>query len=103
MKSICPVDPRFRKLPRGISITTSTLGGSDTRRNRIASPSTIARDRTTLLKRSDFGWGSCSSEVTAAWEINTVERAYDLEIPQDLAEACNRHRTALLVYDMQVG
>jgi len=32
-----------------------------------------------------------------------VERAYGLNIPQDLAEACNRQRTALLVYDMQVG
>jgi hypothetical protein len=26
-----------------------------------------------------------------------------LEIPQDLEEACNPLRTALLVYDMQVG
>src|SRR5438045_2848349 len=34
---------------------------------------------------------------------NPVERAYGLNIPQDLAEACNRQRTALLVYDMQVG
>ena len=34
---------------------------------------------------------------------NAVERAYGLDIPQDLAEACNRRRTALLVYDMQVG
>ena len=32
-----------------------------------------------------------------------MERAYGLEIPQDLAETCNRQRTALLVYDMQVG
>ena len=32
-----------------------------------------------------------------------MERAYGLNIPQDLAEACNRQRTALLVYDMQVG
>jgi nicotinamidase-related amidase len=32
-----------------------------------------------------------------------VERAYGLDIPQDLAEACNAKRTALLVYDMQVG
>jgi hypothetical protein len=28
MKSTWPVDPRFRKLPRGTSITTSTSGGS---------------------------------------------------------------------------
>src|SRR4030095_2961346 len=28
MKSTRPVDPRLRKLPRGISITTSTSGGS---------------------------------------------------------------------------
>src|SRR5437762_4099967 len=34
---------------------------------------------------------------------NPVERAHDLEMPQDLAEACIRHRPALLVYDMQVG
>lgn len=28
MKSICPVEPRFRKQPRGTSITTSTSGDS---------------------------------------------------------------------------
>ena len=32
-----------------------------------------------------------------------MENAYGLEIPQNLAEACSRQRTALLVYDMQVG
>jgi biuret amidohydrolase len=32
-----------------------------------------------------------------------VEKAYGLEIPQCLEEACNPIRTALLVYDMQVG
>src|SRR5215468_11590215 len=32
-----------------------------------------------------------------------MERAYGLEIPQNLSEACNPRRTALLVYDMQVG
>jgi hypothetical protein len=32
-----------------------------------------------------------------------MERAFGLEIPQDLAETCNPRRTALLVYDMQVG
>ena len=32
-----------------------------------------------------------------------MERAYGLDVPQSLAEACNRQRTALLVYDMQVG
>lgn len=32
-----------------------------------------------------------------------MERAYGLEIPQNLAEACDPRRTALLVYDMQVG
>jgi biuret amidohydrolase len=32
-----------------------------------------------------------------------MERAYGLEIPENLAEACNPRRTALLVYDMQVG
>jgi biuret amidohydrolase len=32
-----------------------------------------------------------------------VETAYGLEIPQSLVEACNQRRTALLVYDMQVG
>jgi nicotinamidase-related amidase len=32
-----------------------------------------------------------------------MERAYGLEIPQNLVEACNPRRTALLVYDMQVG
>lgn len=32
-----------------------------------------------------------------------MERAFGLEIPQTLGEVCNRQRTALLVYDMQVG
>jgi hypothetical protein len=32
-----------------------------------------------------------------------MERAYGLEIPQNLVEACNPRRTAFLVYDMQVG
>jgi nicotinamidase-related amidase len=32
-----------------------------------------------------------------------MEHAYGLEIPQDLAEACTPRRTALLVYDLQVG
>jgi nicotinamidase-related amidase len=32
-----------------------------------------------------------------------MERAYGLEIPQNLVEACNLRRTAFLVYDMQVG
>ena len=32
-----------------------------------------------------------------------MERAYGLEIPKNLAETCNPRRTALLVYDMQVG
>ena len=32
-----------------------------------------------------------------------MERAYGLEIPQTLEEACNPQRLALIVYDMQVG
>jgi biuret amidohydrolase len=32
-----------------------------------------------------------------------MESAYGLEIPQNLVEACNPRRTALLVYDMQIG
>jgi biuret amidohydrolase len=32
-----------------------------------------------------------------------METAYGLEIPQNLAEACHPRRTALLVYDMQIG
>jgi len=32
-----------------------------------------------------------------------MESAYGLEIPQNLTETCNPRRTALLVYDMQVG
>ena len=32
-----------------------------------------------------------------------MESAYGLEIPHNLAEACNPRRTALLVYDMQIG
>jgi nicotinamidase-related amidase len=32
-----------------------------------------------------------------------MESAYGLEIPRNLTEACSPRRTALLVYDMQVG
>lgn len=32
-----------------------------------------------------------------------MESAYGLDIPQNLAETCHARRTALLVYDMQVG
>ncbi len=32
-----------------------------------------------------------------------MERAFGLEIPENLAESCQLHRTALVVYDMQVG
>jgi len=32
-----------------------------------------------------------------------MESAFGLEIPQDLTDTCNPKRTALLVYDMQVG
>ena len=32
-----------------------------------------------------------------------METAYGLEIPRNLAETCSPRRTALLVYDMQVG
>ena len=32
-----------------------------------------------------------------------MEKAYGLEIPESLEEACSPRRTALLVYDMQVG
>jgi nicotinamidase-related amidase len=32
-----------------------------------------------------------------------METAYGLAIPQNLAETCNPRRTALLVYDMQLG
>jgi biuret amidohydrolase len=32
-----------------------------------------------------------------------MERAYGLEIPRNLAETCTPSRTALVVYDMQVG
>jgi biuret amidohydrolase len=34
---------------------------------------------------------------------SNVERAFGLEIPQSLEEACNPRRVALIVYDMQVG
>lgn len=33
----------------------------------------------------------------------TLQRAYSLEIPQTLEETCTPQRTALIVYDMQVG
>lgn len=36
-------------------------------------------------------------------EVQQVERSYDLDIPKDLAEVCAPERTALVVYDMQVG
>src|SRR5262249_13471665 len=32
-----------------------------------------------------------------------MEKAYGLEIPESLEEACSLRRTALLVYDMPVG
>ena len=32
-----------------------------------------------------------------------MESAFGLQIPKDLNETCKRTRTALLVYDMQVG
>jgi nicotinamidase-related amidase len=32
-----------------------------------------------------------------------MQRAFGLEIPETLQEACAPHRTALIVYDMQVG
>src|SRR4051812_27874457 len=32
-----------------------------------------------------------------------MERAYGLEIPESLEDACGPQRTALLVYDMRVG
>jgi nicotinamidase-related amidase len=32
-----------------------------------------------------------------------VEKAFGLEIPQTLEEACDPQRTALIVYDMQIG
>src|SRR5262245_43371649 len=36
-------------------------------------------------------------------EAKPVQRAFGLEIPETLEEACPPHRTALVVYDMQVG
>jgi biuret amidohydrolase len=42
--------------------------------------------------------------TTAAEEGESiVQKAYGLEVPQTLEEACNPRRLALLVYDMQVG
>ena len=32
-----------------------------------------------------------------------MQRAYGLEVPQNLKEACDPRRLALIVYDMQVG
>jgi len=32
-----------------------------------------------------------------------LERAYGLQVPQNLNEACDPRRLALIVYDMQVG
>jgi hypothetical protein len=32
-----------------------------------------------------------------------LQRAYGLEVPQNLKEACDPRRLALIVYDMQVG
>ena len=32
-----------------------------------------------------------------------MERAFGLEIPLTLAEVCNPRRTAVLIYDMQIG
>src|SRR5262249_58987040 len=46
--------------------------------------------------------GRCTNP-TRAEEVNPMERAYGLEIPESLEEACHPQRTALVVYDMQVG
>lgn len=32
-----------------------------------------------------------------------MERAYGLEVPQTLEEACDPERLALIIYDMQIG
>src|SRR5262249_32364787 len=40
---------------------------------------------------------------TRVEEVLGMERAYGLEIPDNLEEACRPQRTALVVYDMQVG
>lgn len=32
-----------------------------------------------------------------------MEKAFGLEIPENLGDACELNRTALIVYDMQVG
>jgi len=32
-----------------------------------------------------------------------MEKAFGLEIPENLDDACELNRTALLVYDMQIG
>src|SRR5262245_27762187 len=39
----------------------------------------------------------------AKGRVRRMERAYGLEIPQSLEEACDPARLALIVYDMQVG
>src|SRR6267154_2377932 len=57
-------------------------------------------DRSPISSRpgSDIVPGSVATK-----EIATMLRAYGLEIPQNLGEACDPSRTALIVYDMQVG
>src|ERR1700676_5213453 len=52
MKSMWPVDPRFKKLPRGISITTSTSGGSG---NVECSHSALATSNTFRDELFDLG------------------------------------------------
>jgi biuret amidohydrolase len=53
-----------------------------------------------------IGGGAPVSLHPLGWsnrEEGRLERAYGLEIPQSLEEACNPDRVALVVYDMQVG
>ncbi len=43
------------------------------------------------------------TQYTQIAEVMVLQRAYGLEIPQTLEETCTPQRTALIVYDMQIG
>jgi hypothetical protein len=63
MKSMRPVDPRFRKLPRGTSITTSTSGGSRKAALTVAVPFAGIRGRDILPGEG----GTVAAIISAMW------------------------------------
>src|SRR5919201_4816459 len=70
-------------------------------------PTPTAKRCSPSSPRAEYGSaGSYRADVspsTDGRERSCMERAYGLEIPRTLEDACDPRRLALLVYDMQVG